>query len=119
MCGRRFRPSLWDGHSSAGAGAYRGRRPEPWPSSAHLLQLQVAHQDLHIVLTLQTLCKMFREEDRAMLAAGAADRDHQIFEAALLIAGDTCINEREAVGECLVNASLRVYVAADRGSVAL
>jgi len=89
-------------------GAYRGRRPEPWPASAHLLQLSGAHQDLHIVRTLQTLCKMFREEDRANAGRRCSRTRPSNFEAALLIAGDTCIHERDDVGEILVNAFLLV-----------
>jgi len=101
MCGRRFQPSLWTVIRQRAQARTEGGGQNPWPSSAHLLQLQVAHQDLHIVLALQTLCKMFREEDRAMLAAGTAERHHQIFEAALLIAGHACIHERYDVGEYL------------------
>src|SRR6266850_6169284 len=45
-----------------------------------------------------------------MLAAGAAERDHQIFEAALLIAADARIHQRQDAGEKLMHAFLLIEI---------
>ena len=46
----------------------------------------VTHElDLTPSAAEQMLRKLFGQEDRAMLAAGAAERDHQVFEAAALV----------------------------------
>src|SRR2546423_807485 len=45
-----------------------------------------------------------------MLPACAAERHHQIFEAALLIGGDACIHQRKNAGEKLVHAFLLIEV---------
>src|SRR4029077_14408959 len=58
---------------------------------------------------------MCGERSGAVLAAGAAEGDHQIFETALLVAGDAGLDESERVGEILVHAFLLVQVIDDRG----
>src|SRR6266850_2940548 len=50
-----------------------------------------------------------------MLAAGAAERNHQIFEAALLIAVDARIHQRQDAGEELMHAFLLIEIVDDRG----
>src|SRR5882724_7311520 len=50
-----------------------------------------------------------------MLAAGAAERNHQILEAALLIAIDARIHQRQDAGEKLMNAFLLIEIVDHRG----
>src|SRR5882672_1701290 len=50
-----------------------------------------------------------------MLAAGAAERNHQIFEAALLIVVDARIHQRQDAGEKLMNAFLLIEIVDHRG----
>jgi hypothetical protein len=50
-----------------------------------------------------------------VLAAGAAEADHEIFEAAGLVGGDGGIDEAEDAGEILVNALLLIQIVDDRG----
>src|SRR6266481_493877 len=50
-----------------------------------------------------------------MLAAGAAERNHQIFEAALLIAVDARIHQRQDAGEKLMHALLLIEIVDHRG----
>src|SRR6267143_99681 len=50
-----------------------------------------------------------------MLAAGAAEGNHQIFEAALLIAVDARIHQRQDAGEILMHALLLIEIVDDRG----
>ena len=66
----------------------------------------------------QMLCQMLREIDRAVLAAGAAERDHQVGEAALTIVGDAGIDKRGGVREKLVDARLAIEIVDDGGVAA-
>src|SRR5882672_2245282 len=50
-----------------------------------------------------------------MLAAGAAERNHQILEAALLIAVDARIHQRQDASEELMHAFLLIEIVDDRG----
>src|SRR5882724_4215400 len=50
-----------------------------------------------------------------MLAAGAAERNHQILEAALLIAIDARIHQRQDAGEKLMHAFLLIEIVDHRG----
>src|SRR5229473_5892330 len=50
-----------------------------------------------------------------MLAAGAAERNHQIFEAALLIVVDARIHQRQDASEKLMHAFLLIEIVDDRG----
>src|SRR6267142_1283134 len=50
-----------------------------------------------------------------MLAAGAAERNHQILEAALLIVVDARIHQRQDAGEKLMNAFLLIEIVDHRG----
>jgi len=52
--------------------------------------------------------ELFGEEDGAVLAAGAAERDHEVFEAAGLVILDAGIDERVNRREKLVNAFLLI-----------
>jgi len=63
----------------------------------------------------QAFCQLFREIDGAVLAAGAAERDHQILEAALLISADAGIHERQDAGEKLMHALLLLEIFDHRG----
>ena len=54
--------------------------------------------------------ELFGEEDGTVLAAGAAERDHEALEAAGLIVGDTGVDERVNAGEELVNAFLLIEI---------
>src|ERR1039457_999929 len=48
-----------------------------------------------------------------MLAAGAAERDHEVFESAALIAADACVHKRQDVGKILVHALLLLEIVDD------
>src|SRR5213592_63468 len=49
-----------------------------------------------------------------MLAAGTAERNHQIFKAALLIVADAGIHKRKDAGEKLMHALLLIEIVDDR-----
>src|SRR6266566_2099886 len=85
---------------------------------AQFLQLKMAHRYFQAVLTAQTFRQLLGEEHGAMLAAGAAERDHQIFEAALLIAADARVHQRQDTGEKLVHGLLLIEVVDDRSVLA-
>src|SRR5882762_4206198 len=53
-----------------------------------------------------------------MLAAGAAERDHQVLEAALLIAGEARIHQGVNAGQELVHAFLLIEIVDDRSVLA-
>ena len=54
--------------------------------------------------------ELFSQKDRPVLASGAAERDHQVREAATLISGYAGINERLRVCEVLMNALLLIEI---------
>ena len=56
-------------------------------SLAYLPQLAVPHHDFHSIPAAQAFRQLLRQIDRAMLAARAAKRHHQVFEAASLPLG--------------------------------
>jgi len=58
---------------------------------------------------------LFGEVDGAVLAAGAAEGDHEVFEAALLVSAHSGIHEREDAGEELVDTFLLLEVLDDGG----
>src|SRR6266849_222836 len=68
----------------------------------------MANLYIHAVPAAQMLCQLFREIYRAMLAAGAAKRHHQILEAAMLIIAHAGIHQRDRAGEKLVHAVLLI-----------
>src|SRR3989441_5023956 len=82
---------------------------------AQILQLKMADRHFHAVPGAQTLRQLLREIDGAMLAAGAAKGDHQIFEAALLITADAGVHQRQDTREKLVHAFLLIEIVDDRG----
>ena len=53
---------------------------------------------------------MFGEENGTVLATGAAERDHEVFEASRLVVGDAGVDERVNGGEELVNALLLMEI---------
>src|SRR5467141_5313550 len=73
---------------------------------AEFLQLEMADGDFHAVPVAQALGQLLGEENGAVLAAGAAERNHQILEATLLIVADARVHQREDAGEKLVHAFL-------------
>src|SRR5713226_4032379 len=81
-----------------------GRRRVPRPAAriiafitalslAHFLQLDVADHNFQAVSVAQTFCQLFRQVDRAVLASGAAEGDHEILEAALLVSAHAGIHQ--------------------------
>src|SRR6202521_58328 len=76
------------------------------PPLAQFLQLEMADGDFHAVPVAQAFGQLLGEEDGAVLAAGATERDHQILEAALLIVADAGVHQREDAGQKLVHAFL-------------
>src|ERR1700758_4682879 len=80
---------------------------------AQLLKFDVADNYFYTASAAQMFGELFGEIDGAMLATSAAEAHHQIFEAALLIILDRCINKREFAGEILVNTLLLVEIVDD------
>jgi len=62
--------------------------------------------DGEAVVGAEAFGELFGEEDGTVLAAGAAERDHEAFEATGLVVGDAGVDERVNAGEELVNAFL-------------
>src|SRR6266705_2919242 len=61
---------------------------------SQFLQLKMPYRHLQPVPAAQTFRQLFRQIDRAMLAAGAAERHHQILEATLLIRAHAGVHQR-------------------------
>src|SRR5581483_8804775 len=59
--------------------------------------------------------QLLREIDGAMLPAGAAERDHEIFKSALLMVAHAGIHPRCGMGGKLVRARLLVQIVDNRG----
>src|SRR5713226_842349 len=87
-------------------------------SLAEFFQLEMAHDNFEAVPGPQALGQLLGEKDGAMLAAGAAERDHQVLEPALLIVGDAGIQQRKNTGEKLVHALLLIEIVDHRGVLA-
>jgi hypothetical protein len=79
-------------------------------SFAHFLEFQVAEGDFDAGAATEAFGQLFGEVDGAVLAAGAAEGDHKIFEAAGAIGGNAGVDEREDAGEKLVNGFLLIEV---------
>src|ERR1019366_6773533 len=88
----------------------RGRRPESSLSWIQLLLLAMMHHHFHTILAAQMFRQLLREIHRAMLAAGAAERHHQVLEAATLIRAHACVHQRHDAGEKLVHALLPIEI---------
>src|SRR5213080_944509 len=58
--------------------------------------------------------QLFGQIDRAVLSARATERDHQVLEAAVLISGDTCVNQRRDLIKKSMNAFLLVEILGNR-----
>src|SRR5215467_9665081 len=71
-------------------------------------ETKVPYLDGNVLPAAQPLRQLLRQKDRAMLAAGAAKRDHQILEPTFLIVLDTGIDQRKNAGEILMYALLLV-----------
>src|SRR5215470_7076365 len=84
-----MREYLGPSQKALGANPRRGS----WLSFAHFLDLDVAEVDFQAAACAQPLCELFGEIDRTVLAAGAAERDHQTFEAASLVVGNAGVDE--------------------------
>ena len=75
---------------------------------AQFVQLEMANDDFKAVPVTQAFSQLLGEENGAVLAAGAAERDHQIFESATLILADARVHEREDAGQKLVDTFLLI-----------
>src|SRR5215475_3694856 len=87
-------------------------------SFAHFLEFDMAEVDVEATACAQSLCELFGEINGAVLATGAAERDHQTLEAARLVIGDAGVHERINGREELVNAFLLVEIFHDRSVLA-
>src|SRR5271165_5879528 len=87
-----------------------GRRRVPSPAARimafigglsffHLFQFEMAHDDFEAVPEAQAFGQLLREKNRAVLAARAAEGNHQILEAALLIVVYGGVQQRKHAGE--------------------
>src|SRR5438046_1719194 len=70
----------------------------------------MADSDFQAVPGAQAFRQLLGEKDRAMLAASAAERNHQILEAALLKIADTGVHQRQDAGEELMHALLLIEI---------
>src|SRR6184192_995090 len=70
----------------------------------------MAHHHFEAIPAAQTFRQLFREIDGAVLATGAAEGDHQILEAELLISADAGVHERQDAGEKLMHALLLLEI---------
>src|SRR5215475_161847 len=83
-------------------------------SFAHLFEFDVAEVDVEAIAVAEALGELFGEKDGAVLAAGAAEGDHQTLEAAGLIVGDAGVHKRIDRRQELVNAFLLIQILDDR-----
>src|SRR6266853_831397 len=105
-----------------GRSSVRGRKRVPRPaariialikSSLSLIQLLLlAMNDDHFdsIICAQMFGHLLRQIHGAMLAAGATETNHQVFEAAALICGHAGVYQRLGAGEKMVNALLLIKV---------
>ena len=70
--------------------------------------------DFHSATPLEMSRKLLSQKHGSMLASCATERDHQILEAAALVAADTRIHQRRDARDKLVNAVLLIEVIDDR-----
>src|SRR5260370_32966791 len=78
----------------------------------------MAENNFEAVAGAEAFGQLFGKEHRAMLAAGASERNHQIFEAALLIVGDDGVDQRQDAGEKLMHGLLLIEIVDDRSILA-
>src|SRR6516164_10369348 len=71
---------------------------------------RVAERHLDASAVAQVSGQLLGQEYRTVLPAGAAERHHQILEAALLIVADAGVDQREHAGQELVYALLLIQV---------
>src|SRR5262252_2788073 len=69
-----------------------------------LLQTQMPHDDFDSISAVEMFCHLFRQINRSMLTAGAAERHHQVFESALLIVAQAGVHQRHYICEILMYA---------------
>src|SRR5882762_7205307 len=84
----------------------RQRKFEGGRSFGFFFELDVMELDGEAIARAKAFGELFGKKDGAVLAAGAAERDHEAFEAAGLVVGDARVDERVNAGEELVNAFL-------------
>src|SRR6266403_3217087 len=60
---------------------------------AEFFELEMADGSFHAISTAQAFCQVLGEENGAVLAAGAAKGDHEVFEAALLVGADAGVDQ--------------------------
>src|ERR1700688_4305324 len=70
----------------------------------------MAHRDFHAVPGSKMFCQLFRKINRAMLATGAAERNHQVFKSSLVVAVYAGIDQRHHTGEKLMHAFLLIEI---------
>ena len=70
----------------------------------------MAEVDVEAAACAQSFCELFGEIDGAVLAARAAERDHETLEAAGLVIGDAGVDERINGSQKLVNAFLLIQI---------
>src|SRR5439155_7454379 len=75
-----------------------------------LFQLPMPHYHLHPAPAAQMFRQPLRQIHGAMLPTGAAERYHQVLEAAALIIADARIHQRDHAGEELMRALLLVEI---------
>src|SRR5207302_10261622 len=79
-------------------------------SLIQLLLLAVMHHHCHSIAGAQMFRQLLRQIDRAMLAAGATERHHQVLEAATLISADTGVHQRHDAGEKLMHTLMLIEI---------
>ena len=77
---------------------------------AHLFELEVMDLNFEAAARMQSFSELLGQENGAVLAAGAAERDHQTLESAELIIIYAGIHKRIDRGEELVNAFLLIQI---------
>jgi len=79
-------------------------------SLPHFLEFDVAQSDFYSGTATKPFGKLFRKINGAVLAAGTAERDHEILEAASAIGGNAGVDERKRTCEKLVHGFLLIEV---------
>src|SRR6266404_8175255 len=99
--------------SALGRSSVSGRKRVPRPAARimafidlllsliQLLLLAMMHHHCHSITGTQMFGQLLRQIDRAMLAAGAAERHHQVLETTILISADAFVHQRYDTGEKL------------------
>src|SRR5579863_1618716 len=73
----------------------------------------MAKDHFHAGCAAQMFCQLLRQIDRAMLAAGATERNHQAGESARTVCSHAGINQRGGVRKKLVDALMPIEILND------